>query len=128
MIYSSDLTSVPLEFFKHAIPDYLVVSTDLFSLRMSNLKNDNNQHNNIHLVWINKNYTYFLSEKYGKKYDFGGCASVISLCVLRHEEGWKSLIYKKNSRIRGSLELRPSEARRSGLCTPYKSFVDTGSP
>ena len=60
MIYSSDLTSVPLEFFKHAIPDYLVVSTDLFSLRMSNLKNDNNQHNNIHLVRMNQNYTFFV--------------------------------------------------------------------
>ena len=31
-------TSVPQEFIKHAIPDYLVRGTDLFSLRSSNKK------------------------------------------------------------------------------------------
>ena len=38
-------TAVPQEFLKHAAPDYLVRGTDLFSLRLSNKKNDNSQHN-----------------------------------------------------------------------------------
>ena len=51
----------------HAAPDYLVRGTDRFSLRLSNKKNNNSQHNS-HLVWMNQNYTYFLSDQ--QKYIF----------------------------------------------------------
>ena len=52
-------TSALQEFLKHAIPDYLVRGTNLFSLRLSNTKNYTSQHNNSPLVWMNENYTYF---------------------------------------------------------------------
>ena len=42
------LTGAPQELFKHALPNYLVRGTDLSSLsslRLSNTKNDNSQHN-----------------------------------------------------------------------------------
>ena len=42
-------TGVPQGFLKHAVPDCLVRGTDLFSLRLSNYKrNDNSQHSNSH--------------------------------------------------------------------------------
>ena len=42
-VQHSDFQSVclPQEFLKHAIPDYLVRGTDLFSLKLSNKQNDN---------------------------------------------------------------------------------------
>ena len=55
--FSADLpphTGVPQEFLKHAIPDYLVRSNDLFSLTLSNKKNYS-QHNNRHLELKNDN-------------------------------------------------------------------------
>ena len=62
---------------------YLVKGTDLFSLRLSNKKN-NSQHNNSRPVWINQQNLYFLV-----------CHRilVISLCVPWDEKGWKSLLY-----------------------------------
>ena len=56
-------TGVPQEFLKHAIPSYLVRGTDSIPLRLSNLKNDNSQHNNSPPVVTNENYTYFLSDQ-----------------------------------------------------------------
>ena len=41
---------------------YLVRRTDLFSLRLSNKKNDNSQHNKSRPLWLNQNYTHFLSD------------------------------------------------------------------
>ena len=60
-------TGVPQGFLKHAVPDYVVRDTDLFSFRFSNFKNDSNQYNS-HPVWMNQNYTYFFSDR--QKYIF----------------------------------------------------------
>ena len=54
-------TGVLQEFLKYATPDYLVRGTDLFPLDCQ-IKNDNSQHNNSCPVWVNQNYTYFLSD------------------------------------------------------------------
>ena len=41
----ADTLYVLQEFLKHALLDYLVRGTDLFSLRLSNLRNENSEHN-----------------------------------------------------------------------------------
>ena len=84
-------TGVPREFLKHSIPDYLIKGTDLFTFRMSNLKNDNSQYNNNCLAWINQNHTYFLSDQ--QKPHFVVCHRilVVSLCVPWDKKGCKSL-------------------------------------
>ena len=51
-------TGVPQEFLNHAMPGYLVALTS-FSLDCQ-IKNDNSQHNNSHLVFMNQNYAYFI--------------------------------------------------------------------
>ena len=81
------LAGVPQEFLKHAIPDYLVRGTNLFSLRLSNKKMTNSQHNNSHLVWINQNYAYLFSVRSAKKLFWCAQNLVIRLCARR----WKRL-------------------------------------
>ena len=73
--------SAPREFLKHAIPDYLVRGTDLFSLKTVKYKNDNSQRNNSHPVWINQNHTYIFDRS--AKIYFLVCRRilVISVCV-----------------------------------------------
>ena len=62
------------------MPDYIVRGSDLFSLRLSNLKNDNNQYNNSHLCEL-KLYLFFVRS--AKIFIFFMCwrILVISLCV-----------------------------------------------
>ena len=69
-LYQRFPTGVLQEFLKHAIPDYLVRSTDLFSFRLSNNKNHSSQHNNSHLAWMNQNYTYSFCQMGQKIYIF----------------------------------------------------------
>ena len=52
-------TSVPQEFFKHAMPDYLIRGTDLFSFRLSN-KKMTTANTTIAISVNDQNYTYFL--------------------------------------------------------------------
>ena len=80
-------TGVPQDFLKHAISDYLVSGTDLSSLRMSNKKNDNSQHNS-HLLWMNQNHTYFFVRSVKDITYFWVCRRilVISLCAAWDEK------------------------------------------
>ena len=48
--YSAIFNYCAAKFLKHAIPDYLLRGTGLFSLKLSNKKNDNSQHNTSCLV------------------------------------------------------------------------------
>ena len=73
----------------HAIPDYLVRGTDLFSLTLSN-KNDNSQHNNSCLVWMHQNYTCFFGKISKKCNTLFGVPQNFSnefMCAMR----WKRL-------------------------------------
>ena len=49
--FSTDVTSVPQEFLKHAISDYVVRDTDLFSLRLSNKKKMTMANTTITIWW-----------------------------------------------------------------------------
>ena len=85
-------TNVVQEFFKYAMPDYLVRGTDLFPLKTVKWKTGNSQHNNSCLVWMNQNDTYC----FGKisKDIFLVCHRILLLVYVCHwdEKGWKSMV------------------------------------
>ena len=62
-------TGVPREFEKHAMPDYLLKSTDLFPWDC-HIKNDNSQHIS-RPVRMNQNYTCFFFSSNQQKVHFG---------------------------------------------------------
>ena len=62
-------TGVPQEFLKHAVPDYLVKGTDLFSLRLSNLKKKTAANTTI-AIGVNESKLHLCFCEMGKKHIF----------------------------------------------------------
>ena len=88
-------TGVP-QFFKHAICDYLVRGTDLFSLRLSNKKRQ--QPTQQQPSGVNESKLYlFLSGQQKIFFSVWHRILVISLCVPWDETVWKSLLYRNRA-------------------------------
>ena len=100
--------SVPQEFFKHAIPDYLVRGMDLFSLTLSNKKVT--AANTTTAISVNESKLYLLLLSNRQKIYFLVCCRVlvISLCVpemKKVENHWpKSHMLSPERSIQGRQE------------------------
>ena len=84
-------TGVPQIFLKHAIPDYLVRGTDLFTLRLSNIKMTTA--NTTIAVWCEWIKIILIFSQ--QKIHFLVCRKIlsISLCVPQDEKGQKWLAW-----------------------------------
>ena len=69
---------VPQGFFKHAIPDYLVMGTDLFSLKLSNKKKMTTANT---ITGVNEPKLYLFFVRSAKNVFFGVSQNFSSLCV-----------------------------------------------
>ena len=93
LVWPGRHTGVLQEFLKHAITDYIVRSTDLFSIKLSNLKKMTRPNTSVAVLcdWI-KIIPIFVRSVKNTLLECHRIL-VISLCVPWDEKGWKSLLY-----------------------------------
>ena len=91
-------SGVPQEFLKHGVPDYLVRGTDLFSLRLSNLREivvkkmtTANTRIAAWCEWIKIIPIFFIRS--AKNIFVGVLQNFSNLCVPQGGKGWKLLLY-----------------------------------